>query len=93
MNKSIIFDNVQMTLEDGEVLQVMYFHKGFAIVDTGEENLSLMPLNPTEIDELLLNPLNAMSELNELEDNRTIKMLDEIVGDLDVSVERSRITG
>jgi hypothetical protein len=89
MNKTLIFANVHMTLEDGEVYQIPYYHKGFAVVALDEERVSLMPLNDEERDALLLDAQNIM---NEVTDEATLKALGEIVGVLDASTERAKIT-
>lgn len=87
MNKSMIFDKVYVPIEDGKELQVLYYHKGFVIIDMDDDNIGTMPLSPEELSELLLNHPNAVSELTELEDTSTIEMLDDIIKDVEILAE------
>lgn len=86
MNKSMIFDNVYVPVEDGKELQALYYHKGFVIVDMDDDNVGTLPLAPEELSEMLINHPNAVIELTESEDSSTIEMLDEIVRDIEISV-------
>lgn len=89
MNKSMIFDNVYVPIEDGKALQVLYYHKGFVIIDMDDDddNVGTLPLTPEELSELLSNHPNAVVELTESEDCSTIEMLDEIVRDAEISMQ------
>ena len=90
MNKSMILDNVYVPVEDGKELQALYYHKGFVIVDMDDDNVGTLPLAPEELSEMLLNHPNAVIELTESEDSSTIEMLDEIVRDVQISMELAK---
>ena len=91
MNKSMILDNVYVPVEDGKELQALYYHKGFVIVDMDDDgNVGTLPLAPEELSEMLINHPNALIELTESEDSSTIEMLDEIVRDVQISMELAK---
>lgn len=51
-NLSLIFDGAFLNL-DGETFQVMFLHKGFIFVDMGGDNISFLPLDDSEVAQLL----------------------------------------
>lgn len=91
MEKSVVFKNAYATFGDEESFQIMYLHKGFAIVAMSEEDISFMPLNQTEKLEILLRPGNMMEELDPTEDGEVLRLLDGIIGDQNAEEERAKL--
>lgn len=91
MDKSVVFQNAFATFGDEESFQIMYLHKGFAIVAMNEEDISFMPLNQEEQQELLTRPDNIKEDLDPTEDSEILRLLDGIIGDQNAEEERAKL--
>ena len=86
MENSYIFENVTVTLDEGDTYQALYYHKGFLFVALDERNVSFVPIDDAELLPVIQDPMNKV--IDRIPD-QTIKVLEDMINghEMDYSVD------